>query len=87
MVCLKDMKHEYMAISGVSLSLLTYLVLLSTGVFHWAVLVFALSPFLIIWMAWVVLKYGTYAGQELAESQEFGYADRPSIGLDIRPQA
>lgn len=77
------MKHEYIAISGLSLTLLTYAVLLSTGVFYREMLILTLSLFLVIWMVWTVLKYGNYNGNELAEDQEFGYADRPDLGLDI----
>lgn len=37
---------------------------------------FMLSPFLVIWMALVILKDKNYKSRELREGQEWGYADR-----------
>ena len=37
---------------------------------------FALSPFLVIWMAIVILKRGKYTGAELNENEEWGYQDK-----------
>lgn len=75
------MKHETIAIAGVSLVLLFYTMFATTGVLlNWVALIFALSPVLIIWMVWVVLKHGEFKGEELAEEQEFGYVDQPELG-------
>ncbi len=70
------MKHEYIAIGLVSLILLFYTVLAVFGLFPgMVILIFSLSPVLLIWMVWVVLKHGTYTGPELQAGEEFGYAD------------
>jgi len=75
------MKHETIAIGGVSMVLLFYTMFATTGVLlNWVALIFALSPVLIIWMVWVVLKYGEFRGEELEEEQEFGYTDQPELG-------
>lgn len=37
---------------------------------------FLLSPFLVIWMAYTILKYGKYEGRELEENEEWGYQDK-----------
>lgn len=41
-----------------------------------AVGMFLISPFVLCWMVYVVLKYGRFTGRELAEGEEFGYEDR-----------
>jgi len=75
------MNHESIAVGGVSLTLLLYTMFASTGVLlNWVALVFSVSPVLIIWMVWVVLKHGEYNGEELEDEQEFGYVDRPELG-------
>jgi hypothetical protein len=75
------MKHESIAVGGVSMILLLYTMFASTGILlNWVALIFAASPVLIIWMVWVVLKYGEYNGEELEDEQEFGYMDRPELG-------
>ena len=44
---------------------------------------FMLSPFLVIWMALVILKDKKYKSPELEEGQEWGYADRDKRRLKI----
>lgn len=77
------MRHETIAVAGVSFILLLYTMFASTGILlNWVALIFAASPVLIIWMVWVVLKYGEYKGEELEDNQEFGYVDRPALGKE-----
>ena len=69
-------KIEYIAIGIASLILLFYTILAVYGLFPAIILlIFSLSPVLVIWMVWVVIKHGTYHGPELQEGEEFGYAD------------
>jgi hypothetical protein len=35
---------------------------------------FAASPFLVIWMAYTIMKYGKYSGPDL-DDKEWGYQD------------
>ena len=44
---------------------------------------FIASPFLVIWMAVTILKYGKYNGRELSENEDWGYQDRDNDSLDI----
>jgi hypothetical protein len=37
---------------------------------------FLLSPFLVVWMAYTILKHAPYNGRELEEDEEWGYGDR-----------
>ena len=39
-------------------------------------LIFTLSPFLMVWMVWNVLADDSHKVAELAEGEEWGYADR-----------
>lgn len=45
-----------------------------------AVAMFLLSPFLLIWMVYMVLKHGRYDGKELGD-EEFGYQDMDTDDL------
>jgi hypothetical protein len=47
-----------------------------------AIMMFFLSPFVIIWMVFSVLKYGKYNGKEL-DAEEFGYQDRKKEELGV----
>lgn len=36
---------------------------------------FAFSPFVVVWMAITIMKFGKYNGAELGENEEWGYQD------------
>lgn len=36
---------------------------------------YPISPLLVIWMVYTVIRYGSYSGRELREGQEWGYED------------
>lgn len=36
---------------------------------------YSISPLLVIWMVYTVIRYGSYSGRELREGQEWGYED------------
>ncbi len=44
---------------------------------------FLLSPFLVIWMAYTILRYAPYNGKDLAEGEEWGYADKGKDELGV----
>lgn len=44
---------------------------------------FLASPFLVIWMAYTILKFGTYNGHELEENEEWGYQDKNKDELGV----
>jgi hypothetical protein len=62
--------------------LLIYVILLTTG---WAPrltgILFFLSPFLVIWMVYRIIRYDSYRGRELNENEEWGYSDKNSEEL------
>ncbi len=61
----------------VTVYLVVYTNLLYTGASeNITTLMFALSPFFVIWMAITIMKYGKYTGAELKEDEEWGYQDR-----------
>ena len=83
------MKQTTIAVAGVSFLLLLYTLFASMEVFlGFVYLIFAVSPVLIIWMVWVVLRFGEYHGDEMVDEQEFGYEDRPDLGksLEVKNQ-
>ena len=50
--------------------------------FPFAVSMLILSPFLICWMVYTILKYGKYGGPELG-NDEFGYQDKKKDELGM----
>ncbi|MCA1761830.1 MAG: hypothetical protein ABR574_07690 [Cryomorphaceae bacterium] len=74
------MKHDEAAIAIVSIIFLIYTIFASFDIFIGAVfLIFSISPILIIWMVYTVLKHGEYNREELKDGQEFGYLDKPEL--------
>lgn len=56
--------------------LVLYTHLLLTGAPDYIVnILFALSPFCVVWMAITIMKYGKYTGPELKDDEEWGYQD------------
>jgi len=68
----------------VSVLLMLYTVLLFTG---WSPVItgtlFFLSPFLVIWMVYRIIRHDKYAGRELNEGEEWGYADKNKEDLNV----
>jgi len=65
----------------VSLYLLTYIILLyqdNHTLRQIAIIMLFLSPMLLAWLAYTVIRFGKFTGRELQEGEEFGYGDRPS---------
>jgi uncharacterized membrane protein YjgN (DUF898 family) len=64
--------------------LLLYIILLVTGGSPPLTgIIFFLSPFFVIWMAYRVIRYDTYHGKELEENEEWGYTDKNKDELKI----
>ena len=70
------MKNHKFATAFVTLYLILYTVLhhmeapiqLLTGMF-------VFSPFLVIWMAYSIIRYAPYTGKDLEQNEEWGYDD------------
>jgi len=44
---------------------------------------FLASPFLVIWMAYTIIRYAPYNGKDLKEDEEWGYADKDKDELGV----
>jgi hypothetical protein len=80
-----DMKRSTsFAVWLVSGLLVVYNILLVTG---WSKIVagilFFISPFLVAWMAYRIIRYDTYTGKDLKEDEEWGYCDKKKEELNI----
>lgn len=64
--------------------LIVYNILLITGGSHVLVgIIFLLSPFLIVWMAYRVIRCDSYRGRDLYEGEHWGYSDKSKEDLGI----
>lgn len=45
-------------------------------------ILYSISPLLVIWMVYIAIRYGNYNGRELREGQEWGYED-----VDLKAEA
>jgi membrane protein implicated in regulation of membrane protease activity len=68
----------------VSVLLIVYTIFLFTG---WSPAVtgvlFFVSPFLVIWMVYRVIRHDKYTGRELNDGDEWGYADKSKEELNV----
>jgi hypothetical protein len=63
-----DMRNPVFSVSAVTIFLLVYVTLINTGDhYSWALLMFVLSPFLVVWMVYTVLKYGKPSGKKFTD--------------------
>ncbi len=46
-------------------------------------LLFSLSPFLLIWIVYSIIRHGKFEGKELGEKDEWGYTDKDKNELGI----
>lgn len=70
-------RNEAIPAITVSVILIFYAILILTRVsFPFINFLFFISPFLLIWMVYNVIRFGDYKGRELEEDEEWGYADK-----------
>lgn len=70
------MKNHKVAIIFVTAYLIIFSVAGRLGTpLHVMFLLFSLSPILVLWMVYSILKYGKYTGKILAENEEWAYQD------------
>jgi uncharacterized protein YacL len=71
------MKNYQFSTAFVTLYLIVYTIMLRLEVsLNVSLFMFSISPLLVIWMAYTILKYGRYNGRELNENEEYGYQDK-----------
>jgi hypothetical protein len=58
-----------------SIYLLVFLLMLHTEFNTVVWTLFLLSPFVVLYMVYMVIRYGVYSGRELDEDEEWGYED------------
>lgn len=77
-------KSVYVALFA-TVYLLVYIVLFALDIsFNWILLLFSLSPLVLVWLTLSVLSDHSVHVQDLEEEEEWGYADRPGRqGLGI----
>ena len=72
------------AVVVVSLILLVYCVLIYLDLsLPVAYFTFSISPFLLAWMAYTIIRFGVYKGKEFDSDEEWGYQDRKKEDLDF----
>lgn len=69
-------RHEAIPVITVTLCLLAFVIAILTESLRTAQYIFTLSPFLICWMVYSVIRFGKYKGRELIKDEEWGYADK-----------
>ena len=69
------MNRASFAITFASIYLLLFLISLHTSYYNVTWGLFLFSPLVVIYMVYMVLKYGVYTGRELEENEEWGYED------------
>lgn len=75
------MKNYKFSTAFVTLYLIVYIIMLRLEVsLSISLFMFSISAFLVIWMAYTILKYAPYNGRELKENEEWGYQDKARPG-------
>jgi hypothetical protein len=71
------MKNYKFSTAFVTLYLIVYTIMLRLEVsLSISLLMFSISPFLVLWMVYTILKHAPYNGRELKENEEYGYQDK-----------
>ncbi|MDO6432081.1 hypothetical protein Q4E93_15875 [Flavitalea sp. BT771] len=77
-------RNAAFAVWFASLYLLAYIILLHQDnhtLRQIAVILLFLSPILLAWLAYAIIRFGKFTGRELREGEEYGYGDYPSDKL------
>ncbi|GEO11566.1 hypothetical protein [Segetibacter aerophilus] len=71
------MKNYKFSTVFVTLYLIVYTIMLRLEVsLSVSLFMFSISPILVIWMAYTIVRYASYNGRELKENEEYGYQDK-----------
>jgi O-antigen/teichoic acid export membrane protein len=76
------MNRSSFSILFASIYLALFLIAIQTGQSQLVWPLFLLSPFVVIYMVYSVLRFGKYSGKEMSEGEEWGYEDthRENLG-------
>ena len=70
------------AVTVTSIILIVYCFLLGRNS-PLAYFIFSISPFLVLWVVYTVIRFGIFRGNELNEDEEWGYADKNKEELGV----
>lgn len=77
-------KKPFFAVAIISIILLVYCVLVGFNIsLPVAFFIFSISPFLVAWLAYTIIRFGIYEGKEFPEDEEWGYQDKRKEDLDL----
>lgn len=77
------LRNHIFSVSFIIIYLFIYFILIQfEATLRYGFLMLSLSPVLVSWMVYTILKYGEYKGKELGED-EYGYADKNKEELGI----
>jgi hypothetical protein len=78
------LRKPALAVITVSLVLVVFCVAINTdSLLPLAYIIFGISPFLLIWLTYTVIRFGVYDGKELEENEEWGYQDKNKDELSV----
>jgi hypothetical protein len=78
------MRKPFFAVSIISTILLVYCILVGFNIsLPVAFFIFSISPFLVAWLAYTIIRFGSYEGKEFAKDEEWGYQDKRKEDLDL----
>ena len=82
-VKISTMNRSSLSIVFSSAYLALFLIAINTGQSQFVWPMFLLSPLVVAYMVYTVIRYGKYAGKELNEDEEWGYEDTPKEKLGM----
>ncbi len=75
-------RHEAIPVTITTIALFVFAIAVFTENIQVAQVIFMLSPLLIIWMVYSVVRFGKYKSRELTDNEEWGYADKGTDELN-----
>ncbi len=78
------LRKPFFAVVVVSVSLIVYCTLIGFNILlPVAYFIFALSPVLLLWLVYIVIRFGVYKGEELQVGEEWSYGDKSKNELVV----
>jgi hypothetical protein len=78
------LKKSFFPVTIVSLILLIYCTFINFKILLPIVyFIFGISPFLLVWVVYAIIRFDTYKGKEFSADEEWGYQDKNKEDLDI----
>jgi hypothetical protein len=77
-------KRPFFAVTVVSIILVIYCILINFSIYlPVAYFIIGISPLLLGWLAYTIIRFGSYKGKEFSTDEEWGYQDKTREELDI----